>query len=120
MKIRIPACLLGLALASGARHGRGDTYRRARCPMPQPVAASRLPAPPPVASGVVARIRSTDPRGSELEIDGRWWLLLPGRTAMMRDGRPVDARALAVGQTVRYAPATATPGETALGILHVP
>ena len=119
MKLRTSACLLGLALA--AAQGPAVAIRIAGAvPDAQPVAASRLPAPPSVTSGVVARIRSTDPRGSEVEIDGRWWLVLPGRTATMRDGRPVDARVLAVGQTVRYAPATATPGEKALGIVHVP
>ena len=119
MKIRIPACLLALALA--AVHGTTMAIRIAGAvPDPQPIAASRLPAPPPVASGVVSGIRSTDPRGTEVEIDGRWWLLLPSRTAMMRDGRPVDARTLAVGQTVRYVPATSTPGEKALGTVHVP
>lgn len=119
MKTRTSACLLGLALA--AAHGTAVAIRTVGdLPEPQPTAASRLPAAPPVASGVVARIRSTDPRGSEVEIDGRWWLVLPGRTALMRDGRPVDMRTLAVGQTVRYAPATATLGEKALGIVHVP
>ncbi len=79
-----------------------------------------LPAAPQTMSGVVTQIRSTDPRGTEIEIGGRWWLVLGGRTALMRDGRPVDVRALAVGQTVRYAAATTTPGEKALGIVHVP
>jgi hypothetical protein len=85
-------------------------------------AAARARALPVVQmySGIVTAVRASDPRGVQLEIDGRWWLVLRGRTSVLRDGRLVDVQALAAGQTVRYAPASTMRGESALGVVHVP
>lgn len=81
--------------------------------------ASGVPVAP-TYSGVVTAVRSTHPRGIEIEIDGRWWLVLHGRTSVLHDRQLVDERALVVGQAVRYVPATTMRGETALGVVHVP
>ena len=88
-------------------------------PRPRP-AAAEAPAEPQTVSGVVTALRADGARGLRVDIDGRQWLLLNGRTTVLRDGRLADPRSLAVGQAVRYAPASRTPGETALGVIHVP
>lgn len=121
MKCSLSIALAALSLAllahapARAMRAAGDLPRA-----PAPVVVTPPPAPP-TGSGVIAAVRaSSDPRGVRVQIDGRWWLVLDGRTSVLRDGRLVGAEALAVGQAVRFTLATATPGETALGIVHVP
>ena len=109
-----------LVLALSA-HGQALALRAiGDSPQPRSAAAVAPPAAPQTASGVITALQAGDPRGLWVDIDGRRWLLLNGRTSVLRDGRLADARSLAVGQTVHYTPATTTPGETALGVIHVP
>lgn len=83
------------------------------------------PAPAVVApvmqQGVITAIRP-DARqiGTQLEIGGKWLLVLTGRTVVRREGLPVGLDALRVGQTISYSMATTTPGETALGVVYAP
>lgn len=111
------ACALALLA-----HGPAEAIRNlGEVPPPRGAAAVAPQLPePPTASGVITGVRTDDPRGMRVEIGGRWWLVLNGRTGVLRNGRLVDAAALAVGQAVRYQLATAVPGETALGVVHVP
>ena len=77
------------------------------------------PATSDPRTGVVTAVRAvSSPRGVEIEIDGRWWLVLRGRTSVLRDGRLLDESALAAGQAVRYAPASAQRGERALDFVE--
>lgn len=118
---RSPSWRAALALFTLlAAHGAAEATRMVGDLPVRPAPVASQPAEPQPASGVVGAVR-TVARGIEIEIGGRWWLVLGSRTAVLRDGRPVNAQqALAAGQTVRYLPASAAPGETALGVLHVP
>ncbi len=120
-KIAVSAALsLLVLLGLGLGPGRAAAVRPVG-DLPVPAARTAVDPPrPQAAGGVVTGVRATHPRGTEIEIDGRWWLVLRGRTSVLRDGRLLDERALAPGQAVRYAPATLTPGETALGFVQVP
>ena len=90
-----------------------------------PTAPSGEPPPtvaaPPVQRGVITAVRP-DARqiGTQVEIGGRWLLVLTGRTVVRRAGLPVGIDALQVGQTVAFSMITTTPGETALGAVHAP
>ena len=84
----------------------------ARAAASKPVAVA-----PALLTGVVSGLR---PDGSQVEIDGKWYVLKPGRSLLLRNGLPVDASVLAKGQKLKYSLASATPGEMALGVVHVP
>jgi hypothetical protein len=84
-----------------------------------PLRPDPAPAATDMATGVIDGMRVVHPRGPEVQIAGRWWLVLPGRTQVLRNGVLVDEKALTAGQRVRFLPASKTPGETALGIVHV-
>ena len=90
-----------------------------------PDARSGEPPPtvvaPPVQRGVITALRP-DARqiGTQVEIGGRWLLVLTGRTVVRRAGLLVGIDALQVGQTVGFSMATATAGETAMGAIYVP
>lgn len=77
----------------------------------------RPPAAPALLTGTVSGVRAN---GSQVEIDGKWYVLKPGRTVLLRRGLPVGAGELATGQTLSYSLASAVPGEQALGVVHVP
>lgn len=81
-------------------------------------AASAAVAPqPPLRAGTVSGLRAD---GSQVQIDGTWYRLKPGRSLLLRDGRPVGTDALVAGQKLKFSLASATPGESALGVVHVP
>lgn len=79
-----------------------------------PAAAASAPA---LLSGSVSAVQAD---GARVQIDGKWYVLKPGRSLVLRKGLPVGTDALAKGQQVKFSLATATPGETALGVVHVP
>lgn len=66
-------------------------------------------------SGVVTAVGPT-----KVEIDGKWYRIAAGRTLLLRKGLPVPASALAKGQKLSFSLASTTPGEQALGVIHVP
>lgn len=72
---------------------------------------------PALLSGVVSEVR---PDGTQVQIGGQWFILKRGRSLLLRGGLPVDASVLAKGQQLKYSLASATPGEMALGVVHVP
>ena len=88
----------------------------ARSSGPRPVVAL-----PTVPRGVINAFRP-DVRqiGTQVEIGGRWLLVLDGRTVIRQAGLPVSVDALQVGQTVGFSMATAMAGETALETVYVP
>ena len=81
------------------------------------VPAQSAAVAPALLSGVVSGVR---PDGSQVEIDGKWYVLKQGRSLLLHNGLPVDASVLAKGQKLKYSLASATPGEMALGVVHVP
>ena len=90
-----------------------------------PDARSGKPLPtvvaPPVQRGVITALRPDARKiGTQVEIDGRWLLVLTGRTVVRQAGLLVGVDALQVGQTVGFSMTTTTPGETALGAVNVP
>ena len=89
----------------------------ARSGEPRPVVA----VPPTVQRGIITAIRP-DARqiGTQVEIGGRWLLVLNGRTVVKRAGLPVSVDILQVGQTVGFSMATTMAGETALETVYVP
>ena len=120
MKIRpfVVQVLIGLCGLQGA----------AQAVIPEGVLPpSTRPRPgPPVAvpemqSGTITGVRS-DARqfGTQIELAGRWLLVLNGRTVVLRKGVQVGADTLRVGQTVKFSMATLTLGETALGVVDAP
>ncbi len=106
------AALLGCQLAVADRVTGLAGIPPARAAVTQPAAAA-----PALRSGTVSGVRA---EGSQIEIDGTWYLLKPGRSLLLHDGLPVGASMLAKGQKLRFSLASATPGETALGVVHVP
>ena len=86
-------------------------------PPVRPVNVQSAGAAPALRSGTVTQARAD---ASRVEVDGKWYVLKPGRSLVLRDGHPVGASALAKGQTIRFSLASSTPGETALGVVHVP
>ena len=78
-------------------------------------------AVPEMRAATITAIRS-DARqfGTQLEIGGKWLLVLNGRTAVLRRGLPAGVDALRIGQTVKFSMASLTPGETALGVVDAP
>ena len=88
---------------------------------------ARSDEPPPVVAlpivlrGVITAIRPDARKiGTQIEIGGRWLLVLDGRTVIRRAGLPVSVDALQVGQTVGFSMTTAMAGETALETVYVP
>ena len=110
--------LICLALAHGGAQAiyAAGALPDARSGEPPPAVVA-----PVVQRGVITAIRP-DARqiGTQVEIGGRWLLVLTGRTVVRRAGLPIGADALQVGQTVGFSMATATPGETALGAVYAP
>jgi hypothetical protein len=86
-------------------------------PATRSVAAQPVMPAPMLQSGTVTALWAD---GSQVEIGGARYLLKPGRSLLLRAGLPVGAGALAVGQKVSFSLASATPGEMALGVVHVP
>ena len=100
--------LVCLALAHGGAQAiyAAGVLPDARSGEPPPTVAAPL-----VQRGVITGLRP-DARqiGTQVEIGGRWLLVLTGRTVVRRAGLPIGADALQVGQTVGFSMATATPG----------
>ncbi len=115
--------LIAMALAAAALGAGGAAWadRVAGIASIPPAKAAAPPSPAvaavPLQMGTLSALRSD---GAQIEIDGKWWLVKPGRTQLLRNGLPVDASALAKGQKLAFTAASATPGETALGVVHVP
>lgn len=120
MKSMVVAALAALALAGpppavAVREAGDLPVRQARS-----ASNASRPAAPEPRSGVVSAVRAVASRGTEIEIDGRRWLVLRGRTAVLRGDRLLDESALAAGMAVRYVPASSVPGEQALDFVQVP
>ena len=120
MKIRrfVVSVLIGLCGLQGA----------AQSVIPEgvlPPSTRQRPGPavtvPEMQSGTITGVRS-DARqiGTQIEVAGKWLLVMSGRTVVLRKGVLVGADTLRVGQTVKFSMATLTPGETALGVVDVP
>ena len=120
MKIRrfVVSALIGLCGLQGA----------AQAVIPEgvlPPSMRQRPGPavavPEMQSGTITGVRS-DARqiGTQIEVAGKWLLVMSGRTVVLRKGVLVGADTLRVGQTVKFSMATLTPGETALGVVDVP
>ena len=86
-------------------------------PPAKAMTAQLATAAPALLSGVVSGVR---PDGSQVEIDGKWYVVKPGRSLLLRDGLPIGASALAKGQKLRFSLASTVSGETGLGVVHVP
>ena len=115
----LPLCgLLWLGLAHGGAHA---IYSAGVLPDSRPDRPPPAVEAPVVQRGAISAMRP-DARqiGTQIEIAGRWLLVLNGRTAVRQGGLPVGVDALRVGQTVGFSMATTTPGETALGVVYVP
>ena len=110
--------LICLALAHGGAQAiyAAGVLPDARSDGPPPTVVA-----PVMQRGVITALRP-DARqiGTQVEIGGRWLLVLTGRTVVRRAGLPAGVDALQVGQTVGFSMATTTPGETALGVVYAP
>lgn len=113
--IVIAVSAVGLSFGSVARADR--VVGIASIPPAKGAAASPALPAPPLQTGTVSAVRSD---GARVEIDGKWYVVKPGRTLLLRNGLPSGAGALVAGQRVKFSLASATPGETALGVVHVP
>ena len=78
------------------------------------VTAASVPA---LRTGTISSLRAD---GTQVEIDGKWYVLKAGRSLLLRKGLPVGADVLAKGQQIKFSLASTTPGEMALGVVHVP
>jgi hypothetical protein len=109
----------GLLCGGAARADRVVGIAGISAPRPATVqaSASSPAAAAALRSGVVSGL-SVD--GTQIEIDGKWYRLKPGRSLLLRNGLPVDTGVLAKGQKLRFSLASQTPGEQALGVVHVP
>ena len=106
----------------GLTHGAVQAiYVAGALPNARPGGPRPVVALPTVQRGAITAIRP-DARqiGTQVEIGGRWLLVLDGRTMIRRAGLPVSVDALQVGQTVGFSMATAMAGETALETVYVP
>ena len=110
--IAAASALFGSGIALADRVAGLAGIPPARATAPQPAASA-----PALQSGTVSELRAD---GSQIEIDGKWYVLKPGRSLLLRSGLPVDPSVLAKGQKLRFSLASATPGELALGVVHVP
>ena len=112
--------LIAAALAAASLPGAAQAFRDAGVTrIGPPLQPDPAPSVADMTVGVIDGVRTVHPRGPEVQIGGRWWLVLPGRTQVLRNGVLVGEGALAAGQRVRFLPASKTPGEMALGIVHV-
>lgn len=102
--------------AGGAAHA-DRVVGIASIPPAKGAAAPPAAAAVPLQTGTVTALRSD---GAQLEIDGKWFIVKPGRTQLLRDGLPVSTSALVKGQRLSFTLASATPGEQALGVVNVP
>ena len=120
--MKIPSLRLCGLLCLGLAHGGADAiYAAGALPSARPGGPPPAVVAPVVQRGVITAIRP-DARqiGTQIEIGGRWLLVLTGRTGVRQGGLPVGVDALQVGQTVGFTMATTTPGETALGVVYAP
>ena len=113
--------LCGLICVGLAHGGAHAIYAAGALPDSRPDGPPPAVVAPVVQRGAITAIRP-DARqiGMQIEIGGRWLLILTGRTVVRRDGLPVGIDALRVGQTIGFSMATTTPGETALGVVYAP
>ena len=108
---------MGLAALLAIGPARADRVAGiAGLPPARAASAAVAPAPALVAGNVTA----LRPDGTQVQIDGKWYRLKPGRSVLLRKGLPVGADALRVGQTLKFSLASNASGETALGVVHVP
>ena len=120
--MKIPSLqLCGLVCLALAHGGAQAIYVAGVLPDSRPDGPPPAVVAPVVQRGVITAIRP-DARliGTQVEIGGRWLLVLTGRTVVRRAGLPVGVDALQVGQTIGFSMATETAGETALGTVYVP
>jgi hypothetical protein len=113
------SCVIAIAAAAfGCGVARADRVTGIAGIPPAKATSSRAAASAPaLRSGVVSDVRA---ERSQIEIDGKWLIVKPGRTLVLRKGLPVGIGAVVKGQTLNYSLASATPGEQALGVVHVP
>lgn len=116
MKTPIVMALAVAGLWAGSAAWADRVVGIASIPPAKAVAAPAVAAVP-LQTGTISGVRGD---GAQIEIDGKWFIVKPGRTQLLRKGLPVDAGTLATGQKLSYTLASATPGEKALGVVHVP
>lgn len=107
--------IAGLSAGGAVRADR--VVGLASIPPARASAPSPSVAPVPLQTGTVSGLRGD---GAQVEIDGKWFIVKPGRTQLLRAGLPVGASMLAKGQKLSFTLASATQGEKALGVVHVP
>ncbi len=117
MKTSIVMALAAVVLGAGGTAWADRVAGIASIPLAKAAAPPPAAVAVPLQTGTLSALRGD---GAQIEIDGKWWLIKPGRTQLLRNGLPVDASALAKGQKLAFTAASATPGETALGVVHVP
>ncbi|MDH3209372.1 MAG: hypothetical protein OEM00_08645 [Burkholderiaceae bacterium] len=113
MKTPIVWPLLGFLFACGAV----QADRIAGTPPPKASQAYKTSPAKNILSGSVTDI---DASGSQVQIDGRWYVIKQGRTQLLRNGLPLNTGVLSKGQKVRFSMASQTAGELALGVIYVP
>ena len=122
MPMKIRRCVLQALIGLCGLHGAAQAVIPEGVLPPSTRQRPGLPvAVPDMQSGTITGVRS-DARqiGTQIELAGRWLLVMNGRTVVLRKGVLVGADTLRVGQTVKFSMATLTPGETALGVVDVP
>jgi hypothetical protein len=117
MKVLIVIALAIAGLWAGGVAHADRVVGIASIPPAKGAAASPAVAVRPLRTGTVSALRSD---GAQIEIDGKWFVVKPGRTLLLRNGLPANAAALAKGQKISFTLASASAGETALGVVHVP
>ena len=110
---------VALPLAAALAHGPAHASRVLGAAPPRPADHVEAVAPPAPQRGVIAAIREATPQGVQVQIDGRWLLAKRGRTQVLRNGLPLDDKALVPGQAVGYTLASTAEGETALGVVDL-
>lgn len=119
----LQTCLMAAMLsAASAAHA----VRAIDAPPPTRAAVINTPRPDPAAQaddstslrqGVVAAV---SPNADAVLVNGSWLGIVEGRTALFRQGRPVQASQLSKGQMLRFTLAPGSADRKVLGVVYVP
>jgi hypothetical protein len=101
------------ALAVGASSARQQAAR-------QPSQASAVQPPDESNSLRQGVVTALGTKGDQVEIQGRWHSIVPGRTHFFRLGQPVAADMLKKGQVLKFTLVAGSVNRNALGIVYVP
>lgn len=78
------------------------------------------PAPAPNAKVRQGLVTAVNQGGGRVEIGGVWYVVVTGRTQLVRAGRPVGIDALKKGQSLSFTVLEQAAGPATLGVAHVP